>query len=128
MLSLCCDNMIIRFLFFCIVVDESVFVSVNETDIVTTKERIKVTIDCGSFINASGIPNPVIKWYKNDVRLSNETETNVVLSKDMRLAIITETLMAVGGQLGTEGVYTCEVCNATHCNIKKSITTEVCGE
>ena len=120
--------LMILLLFFPVVVDISIVVSINETDVISTKERIEVTVDCGPLIDASGIPNPIIKWYKNDVPLSNGTEMNIIISQDSKLAIITETLMAVGGQLGTEGVYTCEVCNATYCNIKKSITTEICGE
>ena len=120
--------MILRTVVFPVVVDISIVVSINETDVISTKEGIEVTVDCGPLIDASGIPNPVIKWYKNDVPLSNGTEMNIIISQNSKLAIITETLMAVGGQLGTEGVYTCEVCNATYCNIKKSITTEICGE
>ena len=120
--------MVATIVVFPVVVDNSIVVSVNETDIISTKEGIEVTVDCGPLADASGIPNPVIKWYKNDAPLSNGTEVNIIISQDSRLAIITETLMAVGGQIGTEGVYTCEVCNVTYCNIKKSITTEICGE
>ena len=107
--------------------DKSVFVSIDD-DLISTKEGVKLTIDCEPLIDASGISNPIIRWYKNDVILTNGSELNVEISQDERQAIITNTLMAVGGQLGTEGVYTCEVCNATLCNFKRSVTTEICGE
>ena len=108
--------------------DDSVVVSVNETDLISTKVGIQVTIDCGPLIDASEISNPIIKWYKNDAVLSNESAMNVVISQDEKLCIITETLVTVGGQLGTEGVYSCEVCNITHCTIKRNVTTEICGK
>ena len=108
--------------------DKSIFVSIDEEGPISTKERIKLTIDCGSLIDASGISNPIIKWYKNDAKLINGSEMNVVISEDKRQCIITNTLMAVGGQLGTEGTFSCEVCNATFCKFRRSITTEICGE
>ena len=109
--------------------DKSIYVSLDEDEgPVSTKEDVKLTIDCGSLIDASRISNPIIRWYKNDVILVNGSENNVVISQDRRHLIITNTLMAVGGQLGTEGVYTCEVCNATFCKFKRNITTEICGE
>ena len=106
----------------------SLVVSINETDRISTKEGIELTIDCGSLIDAAGIPNPIIRWYKNDVLLTNGSVINVVISQDQRLSIITGTLMAAGGQLGTEGIYTCEVCNATFCAFRSSIAAEICGK
>ena len=111
--------------------DKSIYVSLDEEDKdpVSTKEDVKLTIDCGSLIDASGISNPIIRWYKNDrLTLINESEINVVISKDKRHLIITSTLMALGGQLGTEGVYACEVCNETFCKFRRNITTDICGE
>lgn len=101
--------------------------TIDDNDNVTTKPGIDLTIDCGPLIDAAGITNAVIRWYKNDVPLSNGSEINVVISENERELIINETLVAVGGQLGTEGVYTCEVCNGSLC-FRNSITTEICGK
>lgn len=109
-------------------VDTAVFVILNKTDVISTKEGVELTIDCGSLIDGSGIPNPVVKWYRNDVAIRNGSTLNVVISQDRRFAIVTSTLMAVGGQLGTEGIYSCEVCNGTSCVFRSSITAEICGK
>jgi len=94
-------------------------------------EDIQVTIDCGSLIqsvtNESGLISS-ITWYKNGRTLSNGSATNVILSQDNQLLILTETALSSGGQLGTNGDYTCEVCsNTTDCLNETSIHI-VCSE
>ena len=92
-------------------INESVVVFVGEPVIVG--QDVRVTIDCSLVIDGvinTGVSDPVINWYKDGREIMNGSELNVVLSTDRSLCIITDTLMAVGGQLGTDGNYSCEVC------------------
>ena len=114
-----------------IVVNESVVVFVGEP--VVVGEDVRVTIDCSRLIDetiAGGIPIPTVTWFRNGNQLTNATVTNVQISADMRLCIITDTLLAVGGQLGNEGNYSCQVCaNSTDPNCRNGTTCNaVCGE
>ena len=100
---------------------------------VTVGEDIRVTIDCSPLIDqtiAGGIPNPTISWFKDGDPLTNGSAPNVEISEDGRLCIITDTLLAVGGQLGNDGNYTCQVCADTNVANCKNRTTcnAVCGE
>ena len=112
-------------------VNESVVVFVGEP--VTVKEDHRVTINCSNLIQQArddGITNPIITWYKDGVVLSNGTAARVLISKDRSLCIITDTLLAVGGQVGTDGNYTCEVCppdTSNNCT-SRSTCQAVCGE
>ena len=106
-------------------VNESLVVFVGEPVIVP--EDIRVTIDCGEVIDAAPIENPTVTWYKNGIPITNGSAINVVISADNRLCIITDTLLAVGGQLGTDGNYSCQVCTSMECNITNSIH-DVCGK
>ena len=93
-------------------------------------EHVHATIDCSQLINATiddGFPNPTVRWYKNGIRLSNGTAANVIISQDEKFCIISSTLIAVGGQLGTDGTYTCEVCDNVTCKANRTILY-VCGE
>lgn len=87
--------------------------NVNISGFVRVRELIIVTIDCGNLINTvmdlTGI-NPTVTWFKNGISLSNGSEANVVISQDRRRCIVSQTLLAVGGQLGTSGNYTCRAC------------------
>ena len=113
-----------------IVINSSVVVFIGDTVIV--REDIRVTIDCGPLIDkvatSSGIANPMVTWFKDGAMLTTGSSINVEISDDSRLCIITDTLLAVGDQLGTEGIYSCEVCSTpTQCN--ESVTSlVVCGE
>ena len=117
-----------------IVVDEveSVVVFVGEPVIV--EEDLQVIIDCGQMIDAAifstEMPAPVITWYKDETPLSNGSALNVVISSDNRSCIITNTSLAVGGQFGTDGIYTCEVCaDMTMINCSTNQTNvRVCSE
>ena len=100
---------------------------------VITTQLIRVTIDCGQLIdevvNTTGIINPNVTWF-NDQRalLDNRSAINVIISADKRFCVITDTLLAVGGQLGTDGKYSCEVCSTpTNC-LRSDTFVEVCGE
>ena len=113
-----------------IVINMSLVVFVGEPVIVP--EDIRVTIDCGQVIDkvaaSSGIANPTVTWYKDGTVLMTGTAINVEISDDGRFCVITDTLLAVGGQLGTDGVYSCEVCSTpTNCEERNS-TNDVCGE
>ena len=98
---------------------------------VTVRQDVRVTINCSEVIErviaSTNVSNPDITWYKDGRPITNGSELNVVLSSDSRLCIITDTLMAVGGQLGTDGNYTCEVCTNETCAGNGTNTT-VCGE
>ena len=120
------------YLAFLIVINESVTVLVGEPIVVGEDER--VTIDCSEVIDpviAGGIPNPTIRWLKDGAELtSNGSAPNVDISADRRRLIITDTLLAVGGQVGNDGNYTCEVCeDETVINCRNRTTCiAVCGE
>ena len=92
-------------------VNESVAVFVGEPVLVSTK--VRVTIDCSPLIDraiANGISNPTVRWFRDGFELSNGSATNVEISANRRLLIITETAVSVGGRLGNDGNYTCDVC------------------
>ena len=112
--------------------DESEVVFIGEPFIFG--EGIRVIIDCGRLIDATisstGISNPVITWYKNGNPISNGSALNVEISADNRSCIISETLFSIGGQFGTDGNYTCEVCTdmmRMNCSINQTTGT-ICSE
>ena len=103
-------------------VNVSVGVFVGEP--VTVGEDVRVTIDCSPLIDEAinnGILNPTVTWFKDRAELSNGSAPNVEISADRRRLIITNTSLAVGGRLGTEGNYTCKVKN-------RISSSRVCGE
>ena len=128
------------------VINGSVRVLIGKSVLVGQDER--VTIDCGNLTNETirNLTNevirnltkfnetihnvtvtPVVTWCKDGREISNDTVTNVIISADNRFCIITETLMSVGGQLGTDGNYTCKVCaNNTCINVTSSV--KVCSK
>ena len=110
-------------------IDNKVFKHIGETIVVG--ENVHATIDCGPLIDnttAQGFSNPMVKWYKNGVQLANASAANVLLSEDKRLCIISNTLIAVGGQVGTDGNYTCEVCDNSSTCVSEYTLFYVCGE
>ena len=98
---------------------------------IIVREGVQVTINCTQLINNkinSGVQNPTVTWHKDGVTLTNGSTTNVLISKDRQLCIITSTLMTLGGQAGNDGNYTCEVCGGnTSCNSGMS-SLIVCGK
>ena len=111
-------------------INESVVVFIGEPVIVPV--YVRVTIDCSQLIDqtiSSGVPNPTVTWHQNGLEISNGSAPNVVISADRRLLIITDTLLAVGGQLGNDGNYTCNVCrNFMSPNCSKTTPVDICGE
>ena len=114
---------------FYVVVNRSVAVFVGED--VVVEEIVQVTINCSQLIDATidnEISNASITWYKNGALLTNGSAINVVISADGRYCIITHTLLSVGGLQGTDGNYTCEVCNTpTTCTAMTTYLVAVCG-
>ena len=99
-------------------------------DPILVREDVRVTIDCGRLINnsiANGL-DPNVTWFKDGVPITNGSEVNVVISADRRFCIITDTLKAVGGQLGNDSFYSCEVCKLDTDNCRVSNTPPSCGE
>ena len=111
----------------CVVVNNRVEVNVGQ-DVIVNREGIRVTIDCTQLINNSGIRYPTVNWYKDGVTITNGSAINVAISNDDRLCIITSTLLAMDGQAGTDGNYTCEVCNSTSYCISRNSTHTVNGK
>ena len=114
---------------FYVVVNDTVMVNIGEN--VTAREDIQVVINCTQLVNNkinSGVRKPTVKWYKNGRKIKAGSEINVELSEDKRICVITDTLLAVGGQPGTDGNYTCKVCGGnTKCLSGTSIQA-VCGK
>ena len=112
-----------------VVVNDSLVVFIGEP--VMVRETIQVTIDCGQLIDEAvgiGILNPTITWLLND-RILPQGGINVEISADNRSRTITDTLIAVGGQLGTEGDYTCRVCDHTTSTcVSRSTEVAVCSK
>ena len=81
---------------------------------IVVPENIQVTIDCGQLIDQAimmgGVAN--ITWRKNGRIIVNDSEVNVVLSPDNRTIIITDTFLGTPAQVGTDGLYSCEVCES----------------
>ena len=118
------------------VINGSLYVFVGKP--VTVRQDERVTIDCGQLINktirnltneiiGNETINPVVTWCLDGREISNGSEINVIISADNRFCIITDTLIAVGGQLGTKGNYTCKVCNNNTCMIDTTVK-EVCSK
>ena len=99
---------------------------------VAVRDDMRVVIDCGQLIDqamSDGISNLTVTWIKDGLTLSNGSTINVVISADRRRLIITDTLLAIGGQLGNDGNYTCDICmdyNVPDCTNETVVC--VCGE
>ena len=110
-------------------INQSLVVFAGEPVIVP--EDIRVTIDCSPLIDAVAAEigmAPIVRWYKDDTILTTGSAINVEISDDGRFCVITDTSLAVGGQLGTDGNYTCEVCmSPTNCETNITCAA-VCGE
>ena len=105
-------------------------VFVGEPIIVNTE--VQVTINCSPLIDeaiANGIPNPTVRWIKDGLELSNGSATNVEISADRRLVLISATAVSVGGQLGNDGSYTCDVCtDFMSPNCRNTTELPICSE
>ena len=129
-LTYICITLIHIFILLFTVINSSVVVFIGEPVIVP--EDVRVTIDCGPLIDevaaSTGVTNPMVTWRKDGSILTTGSAINVEISDDGRQCIITDTLLAVGGQLGTDGEYSCEVCSTpTQCN-ETIDPVVVCGE
>ena len=116
-------------MYFCVEVNNTVIVNVGQ-DVTVNREGVELTINCTQLINdkiKSGVQNPTVKWYKDGINLTTGSVPNVAISNDGSLCVITSTLLTMGGQSGTGGNYTCEVCNTTNC-ISETSTHIVCGK
>ena len=134
----CCAHLVVIYYYYvCIyyyvydnvVVNGSVAVFVGET--IRVEEDVRVTIDCSQLIDAAsnnGFSNVNVTWYKDGNPITNESVQNVFISADYRDCVITNTSLAVGGQLGNDGLYTCEVCNFTTSCMSNSSINIVCGK
>ena len=110
---------------FYLVVNGSVDVFAGED--VVVEEDVRVTINCSQLIDANEISNASITWYKDGALLTTGSAISAVISADGRYCIITHTLLPVGGQLGTDGNYTCEVCNTPTTCTAMTTCLAVCG-
>ena len=87
----------------------------------------QIIIDCGPLIDSIEVTNVMINWIHNTIPLVNGSTPNVVISQNGRQCIITRTLLAVGGQYGDGGNYTCEVCSDLNTCMSNSTIIDVCG-
>ena len=112
--------------------DNTILVAIGENIVV--QENVEVTMDCIKLIDnlkEQGEENPEITWSKNELELSNLSQTNVIITHDRRYCTITATQLAVGGELGTAGNYTCNVCSKSTDQIgceQKTSSQVVCGK
>ena len=106
--------------------NNTVIVNVGK-DVTVNREGVQVTIDCTQLIN-SRRHIAIVKWYKDGVNLTTGSVPNVVISNNGSLCIISSTLLTMGGQTGTGGNYTCEVCNGSTNCISETSTHTVCGK
>ena len=110
---------------------------------VAVKEDMRLVIDCSPLIDrvisddilnqaiGSGVTtlNPNVTWIKDGFTLSNGSLANVIISVNRRRLIITDTILAAGGQSGTSGNYTCDVCtDFMDPNCSATTPIYVCGE
>jgi len=97
---------------------------------VVVPEDIQVTIDCGRLINETRDTLGVvanITWKKNGRIIVNDSEINVVLSPDNSTLFITDTLLGTPAQVGTNGLYECEVCGGNAC-VSVNGTVDPCSK
>ena len=106
-------------------VNNTVIVNVGQ-DVTVNREGVQVTIDCTQLIN-NRRHIAIVKWYKDGINLTTGSAPNVAISNNGSLCVITSTLLTMGGQTGTGGNYTCEVCNTTNC-ISETSAHIVCGK
>ena len=109
--------------------NNTILVPIGENVIV--HENVKVTMDCIELMQDKGEENPHITWIKNTAVIErNATEVNVFISGDERYCIVSSTQLAVGGQFGTTGNYTCKVCggDGTVDCVNKTSSQVVCGK
>ena len=104
-------------------------ISIGQNIKVETGEQ--VFVDCGPLIDDNEDANSKVTWYLDGFQISNGSRLNVIISQDVRLCIITNTLLSDGGELGNGGNYTCEVCSdfssdRSRC-LNGSSTVDVCG-
>ena len=88
----------------------------------------QIVIDCGPLIDATEVTNVMVNWIHNSNPLSNGSVHNIVISQNERQCIINGTVLAVGGQLGNGGNYTCEVCSDFNICTSNSSIIDVCGQ
>ena len=106
-------------------------VFVGEPVLVSTE--VRVTIDCSPLIDRvsnNSVPNPTVRWFFDGRKLlANGSATNVEISADRRHLIITETAVSVGGLLGNNGNYTCDVCtDFMSPNCRNTTELSICSE
>ena len=112
--------------------NNTILVPIGEN--VVVHENVRVTMDCIELIQDLidlGEERPHVTWIKNTAVIGrNATEVNVFISGDERYCIISSTQLAVGGQLGTTGNYTCKVCggDGTVDCVSKTSSQVVCGK
>ena len=92
---------------------------------VSLNENKHVIIDCGPLINDT-ITDVV--WYKDGLKITNGSVTDVVISENERECIITEASIAAGAKPGNNGDYTCEVCSDSSTCTNSTTSVYVCGE
>lgn len=98
-------------------------VSIGEP--ITVPEDVRVVLDCGQLIDDTALDGEVF-WYKNGRPIINGIEVNVVVAADKRTIEITDTLRGNPAMIGTEGIYTCEVCDADKTCSNRKTALDVC--
>ena len=107
---------------FFIVVSEA-FINIGED--IAAPPFTRLTINC-SLLISSLVPFNNITWFKDELGATNGSASNLLISQDRHLLILSSTLTSVGGQLGNDGVFNCSVCSNNGTCITRQSHVEVC--
>lgn len=108
------------------------FLPVTETFAVVGEDinvppSVQLTISCSHLISTLMLYN--VTWSaQGNIVAENHSKPNTIISGDRQLLIITTTLLTVGGQIGSRGIYTCTVCSDNGTCVERQSHCEICGE
>ena len=85
-------------------------ININQLEY-TTNETENISIICSS----TGIPSPILAWYRNETVLTNETERVTIIDSSQQLSSLlyeaTQTLIITGLTDTDTNAYSCQAAN-----------------